>query len=62
MRLQLPEPGDLKQYVVSIHCARPLDAELAFVEYRKKILAMWSMPVLWHLGACDSISLVSADA
>ena len=32
--------GDLKQHIVSIHSARPLDAELAFVEYRKKILAM----------------------
>ena len=32
--------GDLKQHIVSIHCARPLDAELAFVELRKKILAM----------------------
>ncbi|CAE7487143.1 tkt, partial [Symbiodinium necroappetens] len=32
--------GDLKQHIVSSHCVRPLDAELAFVEYRKKILAM----------------------
>ena len=31
---------DLKEHIVSSHCVRSLDVERAFVEYRKKILAM----------------------
>ena len=43
---------DLKEHIVSSHCVRSLDVERAFVEYRKKILAMVAHrgPVApWHM-------------